>query len=358
MKRKIVLECIIAFIICSLTGCTLKEEFSSKISDIKENIDIESNEDEKAYIPVKYLFEKPFSSECDFTNRKKYYDIIKDEKYSLENKLYILNTLYLNNYDFFYYIPIKNQFNYTYLGNYKISSNGKFIFNYKELNYNDLNNKKIKINVYDTYENRFDENKQDIMISANKNESMIGANVEHIFSPDKSSYIPIDYWYNTVDSKWTHNINSIPTPNEATQVFLKGNYIISEQKGYSFEQINSKNEFVLYFDDTGLREHFNPLTGEPTSDAWTASITFNNDNTWEVTESSAIISSEIKYSKGNWELFDNHILLIHPSKEMKREYRENEYCMFYLDFNEEKIYIPCYVRCDDILDIIHKLESN
>lgn len=314
---------------------------AGKTTEEREEVyTMEEIEEGIAYIPVQYLFYHWYENKCDFLNGKAYKILINNKEINNNSKKYMLNLLYLNQNEFSQYVPNSN-YSITYSGTYEIK-NSSLIFNYIYYKQDDDINSIWNVNIYDEYTDRTRRRIQSVMIDANEMKYMLEANIRHIFCGDKFSYLPWDYFLNS-KNEWKNNYLS----DSDSKVYIKENYIVAEQRGYSFQSINSKDEFTLQFDDTGLAEHCEPLTGEPISDPWTASITFNKDNTWKITEKSPFAPITWKDSMGNWKLFDNHILLLCPSEKMG--YSEHEYCIFYLDFYEEKVYIPCYVKCDDLL---------
>lgn len=72
---------------------------------------------------------------------------------------------------------------------------------------------------------------------------------------------------------------------------------------------------------------------------WNGTINFNKDNSFEATYNNEIIS-------GTWTLFDNHILIMDTTNNKSVQYM----AFLYLDFDNEKIYVPGYAKCNKILD--------
>lgn len=129
------------------------------------------------------------------------------------------------------------------------------------------------------------------------------------------------------------------------------NYIVAEQQGLSFESIKNHEEFSLKFEMPENATYYSSteitsgseVNGyylyEDTVTKWNGIINFNQDNSFEATYNNEVIS-------GTWTLFDDHILIMDSSNNKDVSY----IAFLYLDFENEKIYVPGYAKCNKILD--------
>lgn len=152
---------------------------------------------------------------------------------------------------------------------------------------------------------------------------------------EKSPYIDAPYFLIGHPKSQEYKPCSVIDPK--IPVYVKEDYLVAEQTGYSFTGDISSREFTLEYDVTSI--------SKPNRQSV---ISFQKDNTWVRTVGGESICS------GAWELYDDNLLIIYPPN--GEQYIEKMLCMLYLDFEEEEVYVPAYFRCDEVISIRNKMD--
>lgn len=116
----------------------------------------------------------------------------------------------------------------------------------------------------------------------------------------------------------------------------KNDYLVCEQKGYSLETEKKRKEFTLSYD----------------YDSTDYEIEFSDDGTYQM---------DGDYDgEGEWTMLDDNLLIIYPPEgsvfEEYEEYYETCSTILYLDFDEDEVYVPVYVQCDEMLSVAQEAE--
>lgn len=336
MKKKICLYCAVASILCNLTGCTLKDKISNQIENAIEVI--YGGRDNVAYISIWNEFFEPVSMEynsdgkaySNYVNRNVWVD---DAFWDGRLKLTFTNTIYINSGTFtqFFNDDYKRS---SYSGTYKVKDN-ELLLDYQYYNfyiggideeyYLDMKNKKTNMaegsRIY-TY-------LVDNMNVANDYDYALEVGV--LFNRlDKLVYMSSPHYFNcrVETGNWNRKFNSID--DMPLRLYLKDDFLVTEQKGYAFDGNISNKEFTLKYDDTDL----------DIDNSCQFKMTFNSDNTWENDYNSGY--------NGTWKLIYDNLLVIYPPED-DSYYNDFNISLLYLDFDKEEIYVPAYIRCDDMI---------
>mgnify|MGYP000755378841 FL=1 len=149
---------------------------------------------------------------------------------------------------------------------------------------------------------------------------------------DKYRYLQNAYVWNAEEQDW------VSFAGVGKNVFLpilsKGDYLVAEQQGYTLSTEQAGESFSLYFSDAALREE-NPSS---------YTITFDSDSTW---------SSDWQDGfHGKWELLDENLLLLYPPGD---DYTPNTVSIFYVDFAEDAVYTPLFVKSETMLPEVQQI---
>ena len=149
---------------------------------------------------------------------------------------------------------------------------------------------------------------------------------------DKYRYLQNAYVWNAEEQDW------VSFADVGKNVFLpilsKGDYLVAEQQGYTLSTEQAGESFSLYFSDAALREE-NPSS---------YTITFDSDSTW---------SSDWQDGfHGKWELLDENLLLLYPPED---DYTPNTVSIFYVDFAEDAVYMPLFVKSETMLPEVQQI---
>ena len=149
---------------------------------------------------------------------------------------------------------------------------------------------------------------------------------------DKYRYLQNAYVWNAEEQDW------VSFAGVGKDVFLpilsKGDYLVTEQQGYTLSTEQAGESFSLYFSDAALREE-NPSS---------YTITFDSDSTW---------SSDWQDGfHGKWELLDENLLLLYPPED---DYTPNTVSIFYVDFAEDAVYMPLFVKSETMLPEVQQI---
>ena len=149
---------------------------------------------------------------------------------------------------------------------------------------------------------------------------------------DKHRYLQNAYVWNAEEQDW------VSFAGVGKNVFLpilsKGDYLVTEQQGYTLSTEQAGESFSLYFSDAAFRED------QPIS----YTITFDSDHTW---------SSDWQDGyHGKWELLDENLLLLYPPED---GYTPNAVSIFYVDFTEDAVYTPLFVKSETMLPEVQQI---
>ena len=316
----------VIMLILSLTGCGEK-----------------SNKDLSAvYIPVRYEFFSPRNMQF-FQDGKAYEDTINDKELDEEIKLWCFNSLCFNGnkIEQFDYDNMRKDY---YSGEYKIAKDGKLdlTYNYYEalkedggafyfdLKNNDTNMESLRQK--DAIESKL----MSMNVCDYVGNTIYGWNYD-----DKTVWLPAPY----ITSADSGEIDSVVRTNYHggwANLYHKGDFFVSEQKGYSFDGKICKKQFTLKYDANEI--------GKPEfAVRYNCEINFNSDNTWE-----CVREENIPWC-GTWEIIHDNLLVIYPSEDDVNFGFGTS--MLYLDFNEGKVYLPAYMQCDEMNKIYRAYKS-
>lgn len=307
-------------LILSLTGCGEK-----------------SNKDLSAvYIPVRYEFVSPSGKLSQ--DGKAYEEIINDEEFDEETKLWYLNSLCFSD-DKIEQFDSYRMSKKHYSGEYKITKDDMLDLTYDyygalskdgEILYCDLKNDKSNL------ENSRQKSAIEADIKSASEYDYVKNTIYGWNYNDKSSWLPFPY----ITSAEHGDIDAVIKGFQAN-LYHKGDFLVSEQKGYSFDGNISKKQFTLKYDANEI--------GQPERDYLNCEINFNSDNTWE-----CVYEDRNSSEFGTWEIIHDNLLVIYPSDE---EMIQSLFSMLYLDFKDEKVYLPAYMRCDEMNEIYIKYKA-
>ena len=342
MKKVIISLLLAVFTFIAFTGCS-SSEGGKKGSKAETSSGV-------AYIPIRNEF---FDSMGHFfPDGKAYSDLLNDADYenTAEFKLAMLNTLFLDGDDFFQWgIAANFDERKYYSGTFSMGT-----MNILDLEYQyyksygndykeyilDLKNEKAN------FENvRMLEVISTQLTEANDNNCVLDSNIV-CDDTDKSMYMCHPYLYNYA-SESEHKFDRMRPGNSRfpLQLYSKGDFLVVKQKGYSFDGDVSKKKFTIKFDDS-------EYAGEK---ACSSKMTFNKDNTWQ----SEIDKDWYISGKGKWTLMNDNLLVIYPPEgEEKNNIIESQISVMYLDFEDEEIYFPAYIRCDDLIKFADEFQEN
>ena len=119
-------------------------------------------------------------------------------------------------------------------------------------------------------------------------------------------------------------------------ILSKGDYLVTQQQGYTLSTEQAGKSFSLYFSDSAFRED------QPIS----YTITFDSDHTW---------SSDWQDGyHGKWELLDENLLLLYPPED-DSAYTSRDASIFYVDFTEDAVYTPLFVKSETMLPVVQQI---
>ncbi len=154
--------------------------------------------------------------------------------------------------------------------------------------------------------------------------------------------MPYPHWLAVKEEGDNWENKFIPNEELETELYSKGDFMVAKQKGYSFEGNVSKEEFALKYDDSDI--------DPDNSESRKMTMKFNPDNTWESD------FCDLEYS-GEWKLMYDNLLVIYPP-EFDNRYIETNITLLYLDFENEEIYVPTHIRCDDMVEFAREYKEN
>lgn len=169
--------------------------------------------------------------------------------------------------------------------------------------------------------------------------------------------LPTPYFLTNIngENKWTDAYHA----NDACQVYIEDDYIITNQKGWFFSDITGTDDFVLEYSNSELIDepenlHVGLSYSQELEDLRINDfkVKFNADKTWNVISSTGYDYNGEK--SGTWELIDEHILAIIGEENDKVIGNMN---FLYLNFDKNEIELPLFVECDDMLKYIHMLKT-
>lgn len=323
---------------------------------ISEKQTLKDLDDEiQAYIPVnRAFFTVAGVSETDYyPDGNAYKAVINNTEFSIEEKLWKSDTLYFDEMSFTQFLPhkvlnsagAKNAIYYA--GNYNVGNDGKV--NLKYIRYHSYNddNEELYFDLESEQTNMNYGRKLgtivDGMLEANDNGSFFDLPFPRFSGNDIVRYI-YPFFYNRIEESGDNWVNfQINYYDLNTELYSIDNYLVAEQKGYCFTGTVSKDEFTLKYDVSDFNTNFPQVQ-----------MDFRSDNTW-------VSDLETSYSgndglSGKWEMFDEHCLIVFPPEDDKY-YSPKDITVFYLDFENKNIYVPFYIRCDDMIKIAEEYEN-
>lgn len=358
MKRKITAITICIILLSLFTACGSEDKESNRVdSNETTTLDITNSDDnisdfnETAYIPVRMEF-------LTLNNKlipegKAYIDAInhaESEEWENTSKiaefiLFAEKVIYFDGNEFMQFsvgnMPDDRKY---YSGEYNIESDGKVDLTYNFYCEKD-ENEELYIDLKNEQGNMENNRKSWSIVEEINNANDYGY-VLHasglINQNDKYPYMSYPHWLavNQEGDNWENRF--IPIEELETELYSKGDFMVAKQKGYSFEVNVSKKEFTLKYDDSNI--------DPDNSELRKMTMKFNSDNTWESDY------HDLEYS-GAWKLMYDNLLVIYPPENNKK-YSENNITLLYLDFENEEIYVPTHIRCDDIVEFAEKYKEN
>lgn len=350
MKRIITLILGCSLFLSSFTAC---KESEREDNDLKGNITsekqtlIDLGDEIRAYIPVNRAFFTVGGDDYS-PDGNAYNDVINDTEFSAEVKLQMTNTLYFDGMDFTQFKRLDfNEENITnYAGNYNVGNDGKV--NLKYIRYHSYNddNEELYFDL-ETEQTNMNYGRKlvtivDGMLEANDNGSFFDLPFPRFSWNDKYPYI-YGCFYNQIKESGDNWVYLWINEDLNTELYSIDNYLVAEQKGYSFTGTVSQDEFTLKYDVSDFNENRPQIQ-----------MDFRSDNTW-VSDLKSSYSGNDGHS-GKWEMFDEHCLIIFPPED-DEYYSPKDITVFYLDFENKNIYVPFYIRCDDMIKIAEEYEN-
>lgn len=388
--KKIIAIIIFALILSLFTACGNNEKESKRIDSNEKNTQftsIENNEtttlentnsDENisnfngtAYINVYDNFvtirneELVSEGDAQLNSRSKG---LNDE-YWLKLVLTEQDTLYLDkNGDF---IQFDNDHDVKYCsGNYRILDNNEIDFKYEKCYfYGD------KVDDFITH--IIEENVLDNDYKYDFNHGPREAYMHRLSNANEYNYMTVALssccgWFNELPSlgyqDYYDNLDIctfsfLGSHDNAVKPQIRDNYIIAEQKGYSFGEIFNLDEFTLQYSNFDVinnnKTDYIHRPGQKIDDLILDNIEFkfNKNKTWSITN-----NSDNNYdgkTTGTWELIDGHILaIICDDCYYQGGYNCDAINFLYLDFENNEIYIPLFVESPSMLPLIDRFKNS
>lgn len=342
MKINIKAILLASLMIVGLTGCSG--------SDSKDGTCSSNNQ--TAYINIWNEFRTAYNLKY-VPEGKAYKEFIHDEEFDYlpeYNKLCMLSTLYLNDGNFTQFYDNKLIEKCYYSGDYKFENNGELSLDY-QYNFRHNTNEEDDSGTYYDLKTGDTNMEEDPLIGIQKtleqaNEYGYVLKNPKLFGGGRgiSIYMYPPYYYNAFTESYVKNYDN-SSEDLRIKLYAKEDFLVTEQKGYSFYGDVDNKEFSLKFDNADI-----PERDEKDIDR-EMMINFNSDNTWDC---------DLDGSTGRWKLFYDNLLVIY-SPQMADENDDMDFdfsSLLYLDFKNEEIYIPVYIRCDDMIDVAEEYKKS
>ena len=274
---------------------------------------------------------------------------IKDDNYDILSKLSSLRTIYFNNGKFTQFSST-NQDKFSFSGDFLVNQDGKIKFEYQRYDEKYIHSdtgeeKEIFLDIKNENTNLEEGGRKFYtLLTRMKDANNYGyiLKVSDCFNPnDKFPYISTPHYYNVSAESENWKDKFRPSKELNLELYSKGNLLVAKQKGYSFDGDIDKKEFTLKYDDSDIVE-------TDRSNLWQMTIKFNSDNTWKNDLNSG-------YS-GTWQIMYDNLLVIYPPKNEKG-LNDSSISMLYLDFDNREIYVPIFIKCDDMIEIAEEYEN-
>lgn len=341
MKKKIFLFFIIASIFFNLTGCTLKNKHFEPLNDMKKLTNTE-----RAYIDIWKEFrtlDNEYVAEGNAAQIS-----LNDDSYDDFSKLCLMKSIYFDEDGTFKQYSYQNQDKFCYSGDFQINQSGEVSLDYQRYDekYIDLNTgeeKEIFLDIKNENTNLEEGGRIFITLledMKSANDKKFALEISYLFSQiDKHSFMPIPHIYDNSLESNNWNMKCIGS-DLSTKLYIKGDFFVIEQKGYSFDGDINEKEFNLKYDDTEFAD--DNYTG------FIATVKFHKDGSWESDYQSG-------YS-GTWELYHDNLLVIHPPTNTEVDYH-NCSNLLYLNFDNKEIFVPAFIRCDEIINAVKGVQA-
>lgn len=291
------------------------------------------------------------------------------DEYGLKLVLTHQDTLYLDkNGDF---IQFNNDNDVKYCcGNYRILDNNEIDFKYEKCYlYGD------KIDDFTTH--IIEENVLDNDYKYDFNNGPREAYMHRLSNANEYNYMAVALsnccgWFNELPSPGYQDyydnldickFSFLGSHDNAVKPKIRDNYIIAEQKGYSFGEIFNLDEFTLQYSNFDVinnnKTDYIHRPGQKIDDLILDNIEFkfNKNKTWSITN-----NSDYDYygkTTGNWELIDEHILaIICDDYYYQGSYNSDAINFLYLDFENNEIYIPLFVESPSMLPLMDRFKNS
>lgn len=291
------------------------------------------------------------------------------DEYGLKLVLTHQDTLYLDkNGDF---IQFNNDNDVKYCcGNYRILDNNEIDFKYEKCYlYGD------KIDDFTTH--IIEENVLDNDYKYDFNNGPREAYMHRLSNANEYNYMAVALsnccgWFNELPSPGYQDyydnldickFSFLGSHDNAVKPKIRDNYIIAEQKGYSFGEIFNLDEFTLQYSNFDVinnnKTDYIHRPGQKIDDLILDNIEFkfNKNKTWSITN-----NSDYDYygkTTGNWELIDEHILaIICDDCYYQGSYNSDAINFLYLDFENNEIYIPLFVESPSMLPLMDRFKNS
>lgn len=248
-------------------------------------------------------------------------------------------TLYLNDGKFDYYYCQDNVVTGMKLvssGTVSKDTEGALAFSHQVIRSYDRDDDTLKQVIHYPDEAEQDYSRSDLMVY---NQLKTGAETQGLYSTsayncarDKHRYLQNAYVWNAEKQDWCAGVRQ-----EAfLPILSKGDYLVTQQQGYTLSTEQAGKSFSLYFSDSAFRED------QPIS----YTITFDSDHTW---------SSDWQDGyHGKWELLDENLLLLYPPED-DSAYTSRDASIFYVDFTEDAVYTPLFVKSETMLPVVQQI---
>ena len=291
------------------------------------------------------------------------------DEYGLKLVLTYQDTLYLDKNGDFIQFDNDNDVKYC-SGNYRILDNNEIDFKYEKCYlYGD------KIDDFTTH--IIEENVLDNDYKYDFNNGPREAYMHRLSNANEYNYMAVALsnccgWFNELPSPGYQDyydnldickFSFLGSHDNAVKPKIRDNYIIAEQKGYSFGEIFNLDEFTLQYSNFDVinnnKTDYIHRPGQKIDDLILDNIEFkfNKNKTWSITN-----NSDYDYygkTTGNWELIDEHILaIICDDCYYQGSYNSDAINFLYLDFENNEIYIPLFVESPSMLPLMDRFKNS
>ncbi len=250
-------------------------------------------------------------------------------------------TLYLNNEKFdYYYLESTSYPRYVMSGTVSKDQEGALAFSYQEIRSYRSEDATLEKIIHYPEETEQEYSRVNLMMydrlkTGSETQTLYVVNAFNC-AQDKHAYLRNAYLWDAQDQKF--HMSSINR--SFLSVLSKGDYLVAPQKGYTLSTETAGESFSLHFSDAELYENEENIS---------YTITFDGDNTW--------VSDYRDGYSGKWELLDENLLYLYPPENVEDyTYTPKDASIFYLDFAEDTVYTPLFVKSETMLPVVQQMK--